>query len=252
MRRSKVYGSALIVFGACAVVGVLAALGKFNSMMNFPVVFAGICLFFGLVSLWRDRPREAVPARAVLLLLGVAIAVGGWLYQSRVIERSLLVAQREVFALLGGKPAPLLSGLEPLNTEPETLEAAASFSGNATIIAFWATWCSPCWKEMPELEELYREHRDQGLTVLALTQYDHPEDAAGRQGDVEKAEGFLRKRNLTFPAAITADDEIYRAYQVRSIPSTALVDGNGDLVAYGVGLDGARVLMEKARALVSR
>jgi thiol-disulfide isomerase/thioredoxin len=248
---SKGYGGPLVLFVACAVVGALAAVGKFNSIMNFPVIFALICLGFGLASLWRDRARVAVAPVAFLLLLGVALAVGGWVYQKQVIRASLQTFQEEVFASLGGKPAPRLAGLDALNTDLRALEEAASLTSRATIIAFWATWCSPCWKEMAELEELYQEHRGQGLTVLAIADYDHPEDEEGRQKDRAAAEEFLDRRGFHYPAALTANDEIFRAYKVRSIPSTALVDAEGNLVAYGVGLDGARSLMSKAAALVT-
>lgn len=240
---------ALLLAGACAVVGALAAVGRFNSMIGFPLVFAGICVVLGAISLWRD-PGPVAP-RAALVLVGAAIAVGGWFYQMGAIRESMATTQREVFAALGGETAPRLVALEPLATEPAALEAAASYRGKATIVSFWATWCSPCWTEMAELQELYEEHRANGLTVLALTSYDHPDTEEGRREDRAKAEKFLEKRGFDYPAAITAERDNYRAYQVRSIPSTALVDESGTLVAYAVGLDSARDLMAEAEALVT-
>ncbi len=71
----KPYASALSLAVACAVVGALAALGKFNSMMGFPWVFALVCVVLGAISLWRD-PGPVGP-RAALVLVGAAIAVGG-------------------------------------------------------------------------------------------------------------------------------------------------------------------------------
>ena len=83
-----------------------------------------------------------------------------------------------------------------------------------------------------------------------VTDYDHPDTEEGRRADREKAEKFLSKRGFEYPAAITADGANYRAYRVRSIPSSALIDGEGNLVAYAVGLDSARDLMKKAESLV--
>ena len=246
-RRAPTLGLA----AACTVVGVLAAFGKFNSMMNFPVVFALVCVLLGLVSLWRARAHGPVAVQLLVLLVGASVAVGGWEYQKRVIRQSQRDAQEAVFASLGGREAPRLVGLEPLNTETQALEAAASLSSKATIISFWATWCSPCWTEMAELEELYQELGPQGLTVLAITKYGKGDDEAGRRASRAKAEEFLRRRELHYPAAITDGREIYPAYQVRSIPSAVLIDENGKLVAYGVGLEGGRSVMAKAAALIT-
>ncbi len=243
------YRFPLLLAAACTVVGALAATGRFNSIFHFPLVFAGVCVVVGLVSLWRD-PGPRVP-RAALVAVGAAIAVGGWVYNTMALQAGMREAGSAILAELGGKPAPRLAGLEPLATAPDALAAATSFEGRATILSFWATWCSPCWAEMAELQELWEEHRADGLTVLALTSYDHPETAEGRSDDRAKAERFLQKRGFEYPAAITAEDENYRAYQVRSIPSTALVDGSGTLVGYAVGLKTARELMAQAEALVA-
>ena len=104
---------------------------------------------------------------------------------------------------------------------------------------------------MAELQELYDEHHADGLEVLALTSFDHPETVEGRSRDRAKAEAFLRKRGFEYPAAITAEGDNYRSFDVRSIPSTALVDGEGKIVDYAVGLASARRLMARAEAMVS-
>ncbi|MFQ5527327.1 MAG: TlpA family protein disulfide reductase [Thermoanaerobaculia bacterium] len=238
-----------LLFVACATVGALAALGRFNSMIGFPLVFGGVCFVLGAVSLWRDAGPRA--PRAALMLAGVAAAVGGWFYQMHEIDKYLRETQQEVWAFVGGQPAPRLVSLDALRTRPEALEDAASFSSAATIVTFWATWCSPCWAEMAELQELYEQHRSNGLMVLALTQYDDPDTEEGRRENRAGAESFLEKRGFEYPAAITSDGANYKAYEVRSIPSTALIDETGTIVGYAVGLDGARALMAKAEAMVT-
>lgn len=251
MRRS-VYTESLVMASACAAVGVLAALGKFNAMMNFPVVFALICLGFGLLSIWRQKPRRALASRALILLIGAAVAVGGWEYQKRQIDRRLADRRTQVLDELRGTAVPSLAGLEPLNTDRASWDQAASLGSRATVITFWARWCSPCEKEMPELEELYRRHKAQGLQVVAVTQYDRPENAEERQGDFEKAQRFLARRQLTYPAAITDRGDVYSDYRVYSLPATALVDGEGRVVDYAFSLGSARELMQAAAAMVTK
>ena len=62
-----------------AVVGGLAAFGTFNSIMNFPLVFGGICLALGWFDLWRNRATVRAAPWALLLLVGAALPVTGWL-----------------------------------------------------------------------------------------------------------------------------------------------------------------------------
>ncbi len=250
MTRSP-YFTPLVLAAACITVGILAALGTFNSIFNFPLVFALVCLAVFLLTVLRERPRQALVARAAIVLVGAAVAAGGWLFQARVAQGRLAEMRLEALAALEGRTLPSLAGLEPLNTEPEAWDEAASLTAKATIVAFWARWCSPCWKEMPELEELYREHRDRGLRVVAVTRYDRPEDEAERQSDFTKAQEFLRSYDLTYPAAITDREDIFEAFLVRGLPSTALVDERGRIVDYAAGLPDSRALMVRAAALAT-
>ncbi|MDX1502648.1 MAG: TlpA disulfide reductase family protein [Thermoanaerobaculia bacterium] len=249
MERSP-FARPLLLASACAVVGILAARGVFNSIFGFPWVFALVCLGLGLVSLWRDRPRRALAARAGILLAGAAAAVGGSLWQAREIERAIAERERQLQMELRGLSVPSLEGLEPLNVTLASWNRSASFSAPATIVTFWARWCSPCWKEMAELDELYREHRDDGLEVVAITRYDDPENPAKRRADRDRARRFLDNRGTGYPAAITDRDDLYRAYRVPGPPRTALVDDRGKVVAYAIGIEGVRRLMAEAVALL--
>ena len=242
--------SSVQLFVAMAVVGGLAAFGTFNSIMNFPLIFGGICLALGWFNLWRNRATVRAAPWALLLLVGAALPVAGWLHQQNIIRESQARAQARTFELLRGTEAPALVGLEPLNTDSQALAAATSYAGPATIVAFWATWCSPCYVEMEELEELYRKHGKRGLSVVAITRYGDATEPEKRRRVRESSAKFARKRAFTFPVAITAEDELYRDFQVLGIPRTALVDSEGTIVGYAVGLDGARELMQKAEQMV--
>lgn len=236
----------LVLAAACAVVGVLAARGTFDSIFNFPLVFAGVCLVLGAFALWRERALGRVWLRGALLLAGAAAAAGGWLYQVERVEARQAERRLEVLVGLEGSALPSLEGLEPLNTDRASWDEAASLDAPATVVAFWARWCSPCVQEMEELEVLYRRHRDSGLRVLSVTRYDRPDDPAERESDFAKARKFLNRRGHTFPSAITDDDELYRAYDVPGPPAVVLVDDRGIVRDYAVGLEDARALMAQA------
>jgi hypothetical protein len=104
---------------------------------------------------------------------------------------------------------------------------------------------------MAELEGLYQRHKDKGLRVLAVTRYEKPEDADERRSDFAKGQQFLERREISYPAAITDRDDIYRAYHVRSPPGLALVDDQGRIVDFAISLESARSLMQRAAALVA-
>ncbi len=248
-RETNVFREPVTLLIACAVVGVLAALDVFSSIAGFPWIFGLICLIFGLLSL-RQQPRLALMPRVALVLLGPALATAGFFVHVERAEQRRVALQTTVAATVTGTVAPALGGLEPLNVEPSVLEQAASYSAPATIVTFWARWCSPCWKELPELDELYRRHAENGLAVVALTRYDEPNDEAACRDQFARDQEFVRDRDLTLPFAVATDPGVYRGFQVRDVPSTALVDGKGRIVAYGIGLEGGREVMRRAESLL--
>ena len=63
-----------------------------------------------------------------------------------------------------GQPAPEFK-IKPFNGDEFVLSAAR---GQVVILHFWATWCVPCQKEMPALDAYYRQHRSEGLSVVAI------------------------------------------------------------------------------------
>ena len=73
----------------------------------------------------------------------------------------------------------------------------ADEAGKVVIVNMWATWCAPCREEMPALDAYYRQHRDQGLVLVALSMDDPKDEAKVR--DVTRAYSFpvgLRARHL--------------------------------------------------------
>ncbi len=61
--------------------------------------------------------------------------------------------------------------LNDLEGKPWTLK---SLQGKVVLVNFWATWCPPCRKEMPDLDQLYKGFREQGLVILAISDEDKP------------------------------------------------------------------------------
>jgi len=238
----------IVMLAASSVVAILAARGQFTSVVGFPWVFGGVVLLFGFLSLRKQRTVAPVP-RIVLVALAVAVCSAGGVAQGRFIERRRADAQQAAMTVLAGTPAPSLAGLRPVTVDAAP-PAETAFDGKVTIISFWATWCSPCRRELSELQALYRANRDVGLQIIAITKSRRGD--ADADAEVEKARRFVAKRELTFPVGFDESAEVHAAYRVNGVPRTVLIDQHGLIVAYGVGLPGGRKVMEQARALLVR
>ena len=93
------------------------------------------------------------------------------------------------------------------------------------ILNFWATWCSPCLKEMPDLDQVYQSLGPENLVVLAVSMGESR----------ERVRKFLKKRNYSFPVMTDPEMEITRLYGVRNIPITYLVDPSGVIIGRALG-----------------
>ena len=102
----------------------------------------------------------------------------------------------------------------------------ADFRGRYVLLNFWATWCAPCVEEMPALERLYQRLHPHGLTVVAIST-DTLEAA--------RIEAFARRLNVTFPVLRDADQAVSKTYGARDLPSTFLLNPQGEVIAAAKG-----------------
>lgn len=92
-----------------------------------------------------------------------------------------------------------------------------------TMINLWATWCSPCVRELPELEELYMEYRDRGVELVGIL-LDGTTDSA-----IESAKMLMIKAGITYPV-LRPSEEMGDLLNAQYIPTTVFVDREGNLV----------------------
>jgi thiol-disulfide isomerase/thioredoxin len=93
----------------------------------------------------------------------------------------------------------------------------ASLRGHPVLLNFWATWCEPCRAEMPALQQLVREHRGEGLQVVAAN-YKETEGAVRR---------FLEQTGLALPVLLDRDGAAAKSLGVHIFPSTIAIDRRG-------------------------
>ena len=94
------------------------------------------------------------------------------------------------------------------------------------ILNFWATWCVPCLKEMPDLEKAYQKMGSKKLIVLAV----------GMGEDKNSIRKFAEKHEFTFPMIADSTLEIARLYGVENIPITYLINPEGVIIGRALGI----------------
>ncbi len=94
----------------------------------------------------------------------------------------------------------------------------AELRGEVVLVNFWASWCGPCREEMPKLEELHNTYKDLGFTLLGIN-LDQTEELSKK---------LLKDISVTFPVLFDPENNVSEAYDVESMPSTFLVDKNGN------------------------
>ena len=163
---------------------------------------------------WLDRMGRFVRAT------GVTAAGDG--------ETSLRVASMES---LDGSPWPAPSDEDPA-TDPDALVwtdvsgrpfALADLRGQVVVLNFWATWCAPCVKEMPELVEIQDEYALYGVRVVGA--------AADPPSETDGVVRFARSKKLNFPIVLGADTAQMRALGLGvALPATVVLDRGGRVV----------------------
>jgi len=105
--------------------------------------------------------------------------------------------------------------------------------GKVVLVNFWATWCPPCRKEMPDLETLYKQFKDQGLVILAIS-----DEVEG------KVRPFVAEQKVTYPILLDPGRKVNDIFQIEGIPKTFVYDRNGKLVAQSIDMRTRRQFLE--------
>jgi cytochrome c biogenesis protein CcmG/thiol:disulfide interchange protein DsbE len=125
------------------------------------------------------------------------------------------------FAQDGGRKIPAV--------EVKTLDQTAfntseiQNDGKPIIISFWATWCSPCKRELNAIAEVYEDWQEEtGVKLIAIS----IDDAR----NVPKVQPYVNGQSWEYEVYIDANADFKRAMNVNNVPHTFLIDGNGNIV----------------------
>jgi peroxiredoxin len=108
-----------------------------------------------------------------------------------------------------------------------------ALGGQVVLVNFWATWCQPCRREMPDLEALYRRFKGQGLAILAISD----EDAA-------KVKQFLAEKSVSYPILLDPGRKVNDLFRIEGIPKSFVYDRSGKLVAQSIDMRTQKQFLE--------
>ena len=115
-----------------------------------------------------------------------------------------------------GKPAAPAIDLMTTDGTPLSLQA---LRGKVVLVNFWATWCEPCIREMPSLQQLRDQFHADGLEVLAVNYQEGP----------ARISSFIEKLHLSVPVVRDTDGSVARVWGARVFPANYLVDRAGNI-----------------------
>lgn len=97
-----------------------------------------------------------------------------------------------------------------------------------TILNFWATWCTPCRAEMPELEVFHRQYPDANFVTI--------NNITSEKGGINSVREFLASRDYSFPVIADEGSRLTSQFEVNSFPTTLVFDKQGELIDKHVGV----------------
>ncbi len=167
---------------------------------------------------------------AVILVLGVVI-------YPKLVDNygGEIVNKIEVVDEAAGSMEPEPTDEEPVVAPDFTVYDAdgnavhlSDFAGQPVVLNFWATWCGPCKSELPGFDAVYQEYGGEvAFLMVNLTD--------GARETVEGVSAFIAQNGYTFPVYYDTAMDAADTYGIRSIPATALINADGEIVGAQVG-----------------
>jgi len=117
------------------------------------------------------------------------------------------------------------------------------YSGKIVIIDFWATWCGPCRKGIPDLVSIQKEYKDE-LVVIGIS-LDQPSTQSSLQP-------FIDHFGINYPIVL-GTQEVSAAYgNIQAIPTSFIIDGERNIVQKHIGLVSKETLIEEINSLLNQ
>lgn len=181
--------------------------------------------------------KKLVPIIAV-----AGLALGGLAF----LQMQSAEANKPMLDEAGGKKAPhaTLGKAKPFELKRANDGKSvrlADFAGKVVVLDFWATWCPPCRAEIPDFIALQKQYKSQGLEIVGVS--------VDQQG-APVVNNFAKEHGINY-TSLLADDKVVSAYGgIRGIPTTFVIDREGNIVKKYVGQQSKDTFEKDIKALL--
>ncbi len=221
-----------------------------NPLAIFLWVGGLVFLAGGTLALWPSAQAVRLPApqarrraagTVVVLVVGLlvlsAAGVAMWGGTSRQMA-SGQVTSEQVGRPRVGEPAPDFT----LDLLDGSTLALADLSGEIAVINFWATWCAPCEDELPDLQTVWDQYRDQDVAFVGIA----------IQEEKDEVQQMLSRLDITYPQGLDPTQGIALSYGITGVPETFVVDAEGSVAYVYIGPVGAEELRAELDSLLDQ
>ena len=172
--------------------------------------------------------RRGVTAREVVygvlgLVAGLLVLSGVWLMANRADATAAMPQVTEIF-----RPASEFE-LETLDGPTVRL---SDYRGQIVLLNFWRTDCVPCRAETPALQQAYSDLKDQGVVIIGVNLFNEEQM---RNGGIDTVRQFATLYGVSYPIALDADSSVAKAYNIAPIPTSYLIDPDGNIRFVRIG-----------------
>jgi thiol-disulfide isomerase/thioredoxin len=128
-----------------------------------------------------------------------------------------------------------------LKSENGTSYELSKFKGKVVVVNFWATWCGPCRKEIPDFIEAYKKYNSKGLEIIGISL---------DQDGWTKVTPYVKQSKINYPIVL-GDEQIVEKYGgFNAIPTTFIVNKKGEIVDQVTGTMSLKQLEAKLKPLL--
>ncbi len=187
-----------------------------------------------------SRPIAPRAGRIAIARMAIVTAVAALAIVSGPAGTANYAGADDAAVFAATQPRPIDFALKDLGGRVTKL---SDLRGHPVIVDFWATWCAPCRKQIPELKAIYKRYQTRGLIVIGVA-------CDTVMGDGVKAVGpFVKEMKIPYPILL-ADEALLDHLDLQYIPITYFVSADGTVLSRVRGAGHRGELTESAKALI--
>ena len=145
--------------------------------------------------------------------------------------------------VLASEPSALLQEHQMVNLAGEEV-SLADYAGEVVVVNFWASWCEPCLRELPKLDQWNTEWADKGARVVAIS----------IDGKEANAQDFVAKIGIDLTVWVDGPSGLARALDLPAVPTSYVIDRQGKVVLRmaGSSVKDLKIMKETVEALLAK